>query len=136
MLAVVMLACGGGSGSPAADGPTPCPSVEPLSEKSLLPEEISFEDYGTVIGQEVEKGFLITEARSDLKVVELDPVIQRDLLEEGFEILSHDNEGFEAEIFFARGQEFVGTFTLRDLCEGQIRVKLVLGGKRYEGKRG
>lgn len=106
-----------------------------MTSKSLLPKEISFEDYATIISQEVENGFLITEARSDLLVVEVDPVIQRDLLAKGFEVLSHDNEGFEAEIFFARGQEYVGTFTLRNLCEGQIRVRLVLGAKRYEGKR-
>lgn len=107
-----------------------------MTAESLLPRAISFDDYGTIISQDVEKGFLITEARSEMKVVELDPVIQRDLLDEGFEILSHDNEGFEAEIFFARGQELVGTFTLRDLCEGQIRVRLVLGAKRYEGGKG
>ena len=107
-----------------------------MNEKSLLPDEISFDRYGTILTQVVEKGFLITEGRSDLMVVELDPVIQRDLIAEGFEILSHDNEGFEAEIFFARGREFVGTFTLQELCEGQIRVKLVLGGKRYERERG
>lgn len=100
----------------------------------MLPDDIGIEKFSTVISQQVEKGFLITEARSDLKVVEIDPLLQRDLLANGFEILSHDNEGFEAEIFFARGQEFVGTFTLRDLCEGQIRVKLVLGAERYEGR--
>jgi len=105
-----------------------------MAERSLLPPDITFDDHATIIGQQVEKGFLITEARSELMVVELDPIIQRDLLENGFEILSHDNEGFEAEIFFARGKEFVGTFTLRDLCEGQIRVRLVLGAKRYEKK--
>jgi hypothetical protein len=130
-----MVACGGATNDTGRDGPTPCPSLAPMTSKSLLPKEISFEDYATIISQEVENGFLITEARSDLLVVEVDPVIQRDLLAKGFEVLSHDNEGFEAEIFFARGQEYVGTFTLRNLCEGQIRVRLVLGAKRYEGKR-
>lgn len=130
-----MVACGGASNEAGSDGPTPCLSLTPMTSKSLLPSEISVEDYATIISQEVEKGFLITEARSELLVIEVDPVIQRDLIAKGFEILSHDNEGFEAEIFFARGQEFVGTFTLRNLCEGQIRVRLVLGAKRYEGKK-
>ena len=98
----------------------------------MLPKDIDVSKYGTVIDQQINKGFLITEARSEMKVVEADPIIQRDLLANGYEVISHDNEGFEAEIFFARGDEVVGTFTLVELCEGQIRVKLVLGAKRYE----
>ena len=78
------------------------------------------------------RGFLIVEMRSDELVIEADPPIQRRLLEAGYEIISHDNEGFEAEIFFARGQDVVGTFTLRNLCSGQIQIRLVYGSDRYE----
>lgn len=127
----LLAGCGSGSDKQASAQPTPCPSVVPLRERSALPDDISLSSYGTIISQEVKSGFLISEARSDLLVIEADPMIQRDLLEHGFEILSHDNEGFEAEIFFARGETYVGTFSLHDLCEGQIRIKLVLGADRY-----
>lgn len=93
-------------------------------------------DFGDVVNAEVRKGFLVVELRSDQLVIEADPPIQRELLAAGYEILSHDNEGFEAEIFFARGQDVVGTFTLRDLCDGQIRIRLVYGSDRYEKKGG
>lgn len=93
-------------------------------------------DFGDVVDVKVKKGFLIVELRSDQLVIEADPPIQRELLASGYEILSHDNEGFEAEIFFARGQDVVGTFTLVDLCDGQIRIRLVYGSDRYKKKDG
>jgi hypothetical protein len=65
-------------------------------------------------------------------IVEADPPLQRDLIAKGYQILSHDNEGFEAEIYFARGPKIVGTYTLRELCEGRIKIALVYGSKRYD----
>jgi hypothetical protein len=130
-LAVFLLGGCSGSGSSPKSQPTPCPSYEALSEPSKLPKDIDLSAYGTLISQEIKSGFLISEARSDLLVVEADPLIQRDLFAHDFEVLSHDNEGFEAEIFFARGKEIVGTFSLHNLCRGQIRIKLVLGADRY-----
>jgi hypothetical protein len=67
-----------------------------------------------------------------MKVVEVDPPLQRALLAAGYEILSHDDEGFEAEIFFSRGKSTVGTFSLNELCSGQARIRLVFGSDRYE----
>jgi hypothetical protein len=106
-----------------------------MAERSKLPKDIGISKVGTIIGQELVKGFLITDARSNLKVIEADPILQRDLIANGYEVLSHDNEGFEAEIFFSRGIDYVGTYSLHDLCDGQIRIKLVLGAPRYDEKK-
>lgn len=81
---------------------------------------------------EVKRGFLNVVVHSDMLIIEADPPLQRALLEEGYEVLSHDNEGFEAEIFFARGPKVVGTFSFRELCEGKIKISLVYGSERYE----
>ena len=103
-----------------------------MTETSQLLADVPLDEYTTLLSQKIRAGFLVTEARSDLLVVELDPMLQRDLVAAGYDILSHDNEGFEAEIFFSKGRDIVGTFSLKNLCEGQISVKLVLGAKRYE----
>lgn len=98
----------------------------------MLPEDIDLSGYGDVVELEVKRGFLNVVVHSDMLIVEADPPLQRSLIAEGYEVLSHDNEGFEAEIFFARGPKVVGTFSFRELCEGKIEISLVYGSERYE----
>ena len=63
---------------------------------------------------------------SDELIVELDPQIQRHLVAGGFEIIGHDNEGFEAEIFFRRGAKTLGTILMREgPCEDQVTITLL-----------
>ena len=103
-----------------------------MTDLSLAPKDIDLSAYGDVVTLEVKRGFLLAVIHSDMLIVEADPPLQRALIASGYEVLSHDNEGFEAEIFFARGPEVVGTFTLRELCEGKIKISLVYGSDRYE----
>jgi hypothetical protein len=103
-----------------------------VTDRGLLPKDIDFSLVGDIVELEVKRGFLNVVAHSDLLIVEADPPIQRDLIDSGYQVLSHDNEGFEAEIFFARGSKTVGTFTFRELCEGKIKISLVYGSDRYE----
>lgn len=136
MAGIALTACSGSSDTRAEPSPTPCPDSTPIGDLSLLPKDIPFTDFGEVVDAKVAKGFLLVEMRSAQLVIEADPPLQRALLAAGYEILSHENEGSDAEIFFARGQEVVGTFTLRNLCAGQISIRLVYGSDRYEKKGG
>ena len=129
VLAVSLTACTGGTETEAR----PCPSPTPLEDLSRLPNDVPLADFGEVVEANVEGGYLTAVAISRTQIIELDPPMQRELLAAGYEILSHDNEGFEAEIFFARGSDTVGTFTLREgPCAGQVTIRLVYGAKRYE----
>ena len=132
MAGLALVGCSGSSDKRAKPTATPCSDVTPIDDLSLLPADIPLTDFGDVIAASVKKGFLVVELRSDQLVIEADPPIQRELLAAGYEVLSHDNEGFEAEIFFARGQDVVGTFTLRNLCTEQIQIRLLYGSTRYE----
>ena len=59
---------------------------------------------------------------SDLSIVELYPPLGREVLDEGYEIISSENEGTDAEIFFAR-QDGLGVFRLRrGRCEERVTV--------------
>lgn len=74
----------------------------------------------------VKDDYLNVEALAEDTVVELDPALQRSLLASGYEIIGHDNEGFEAEIFFARDERTLGTFRLREgPCKDHVTVRLV-----------
>lgn len=132
MGALLLGGCSSGSEPAAKPSATPCPSLPPVTDLSLAPKDIDLSAYGDVVTLEVKRGFLLAVIHSDMLIVEADPPLQRALIASGYEVLSHDNEGFEAEIFFARGPEVVGTFTFRELCAGKIKISLVYGSDRYE----
>lgn len=129
---LALASCDGGS-TPAAS-PSRCPAPQPQKDLSLLPDDIPFADYGIVTNVEVKGGFLIADAiDDDTTIIEAYPPMGRDLQGAGYDILNVDNEGFEAEIFFARGKEVVGTYRLREgPCPGQVQIKMLYAHPRYE----
>jgi hypothetical protein len=129
---VVLLgsACGGGEGDASAT-PTPCPSATGAVDLSLLPRDVELDRFAEI--QEIvrEDEYVNVAALAETTVVELDPSLQRSLLDAGYEIIGHDNEGFEAEIFFARDERTLGTFRLRaGPCEGHVTVRLIYTSPR------
>jgi len=91
----------------------------------MLPTDVPFADFGEVVEIAEDDDFVNARAYSDGLIVEMDPQMQRELIAEKYQIVGHDNEGFEAEIFFARGSETVGTIQMRDgPCEGIVTLLL------------
>lgn len=108
-----------------------------LSDQSLLPSDVPLAEHGIVTEIEVEGGYVGATAVSDIQIVELYPPLARALLDGGYDIVSSDNEGFEAEIFFARGEGTTGAYRLREgPCPGQVTIKLLYGSADYRGKKG
>ncbi|MGH2748977.1 MAG: hypothetical protein ACRDKB_13805 [Actinomycetota bacterium] len=130
----MMVSCGSGAAEPTAR-PEPCPTPTPLADVSLLPKDVPLQRFATITELEVKGGFLGAEATTDTSIVELFPPVARALLNSGYDILSSDNEGFEAEIFFGRGKNVTGTFLLREgPCKDQVTVRLLYGAPRYRGE--
>lgn len=87
------------------------------------------DEWGVVDTIEVDAGFVGARAVTETSIVELYPVIARATV--GYEILSWDNGGFEAEIFFETGRDTTGTYRLREgPCEGQVTSRLLYGSER------
>lgn len=129
-----MISCGSGSAEPAAR-PEPCPSPTPVRDISLLPKDVPLQRLATITELEIKGGFLGAEATTDTSIVELYPPLARALLNSDYDILSSDNEGFEAEIFFGRGKNITGTFLLREgPCKDQVTIRLLYGAPRYRGE--
>ena len=98
-----------------------------------LPDDVPFARFATV--EEVSSRRLFISARgvTDVTIVELYPRISRSLLDSDYTILSGDNEGFEAEIFFD-GRTAAGTYLLRQgVCEEQVVVQLLYSIKPKGG---
>ena len=127
MVAFVLAACGG-SDSPRS-ARSACPAPTPIASK--VPNDLPFEDWGTVTKVERDEQFLIVQVDSEQSVVELHPQIARALLGTGYEIVGADNEGFESEIFFAPGKGLTGLFRLRQSpCKGRVIVTLLYQPER------
>lgn len=121
---LLMAGCGGGD-EPVAQ---PCPSVSPVEDVSAIPDAFPVSELTEVIRVRVKHGFLLARGVGETTIVELYPQLSRALLDGGFEILSGDNEGFEAEIFFRKGGRTTGTYLLREgPCEGQVTLNLLYG---------
>ena len=134
-VAAVLLAaaCSGGDGG-SSSAPTPCPLPQAKGDEKLLPKDLGLTDYGVVTETTVARGFLSAQIVSETKIVELYPPIARAILDNGYRILSGDNEGFEAEIFFKRGSDANGNLYMREgPCAGQVTLTLTYGSKRYKG---
>lgn len=126
--AVATAACGGSE--PAE--PTRCDLPKAVEDLSLLPRDIPLHEWAVVDQIEVTSGFLAARGVTETRIVELYPVIARATVGEGYTILSGDNEGFEAEIFFKRGRGTTGNYFLREgPCEGQVTIRLLYGSDRY-----
>ena len=121
---VVMSACGGGGGAGRATSPG-CASPIPIADTQAVPKELKLERYATITHVTTRKGALGVTAVSELPVVELYPPLARAILDAGYSIVSSDNEGFEAEIFFG-SDAVTGAYRLREApCGDQVIVRLL-----------
>ena len=131
MLMMAVLGVGACAGA-EEETPRACPAPSPAGELRLLPADIPLDEWGVVDQLEVTDGFLAVRAISETQIVELYPVIARATVDAGYEILSGDNEGFEAEIFFVRGERTTGNYILREgPCADQVTIRLLYGSNRY-----
>jgi hypothetical protein len=122
--AVAAPACGD---SPKGQPPVACPETTPATDLSLLPKDIPLDEYATITHLATSGGYLGVISVSKQRINELVPALQRELVASRYEILDRDNEGFEAEIYFARGKTY-GSYRMREgPCEGQVTVKLLYG---------
>ena len=133
--ATLLWGCGDG-GTGGAAGPTPCPLPEARGNERLLPRDLQLDGYGVLAETRVSKGFVSARIVSETEIVELYPPIARSLLDNGYQILSGDNEGFEAEIFFTRGKDANGNIYMREgPCTGQVTMTLTYGSAGGGGKK-
>lgn len=132
LLCLGLLAVGASCGNSGSAEPQTCETPESIEDLSLLPQDIPLDEWATVHQIEVESGFLAARGVTETSIVELYPVVARATVDAGYTILSGDNEGFEAEIFFDRGQGTTGTYLLREgPCDGQVTIRLLYESDRY-----
>lgn len=74
----------------------------------------------------VNKQFVSVEGYSKRSVEHLFTSVRPHLTRNGFDIINTDYEGFEAELFIAKGDGLAGIVSLREaLCDGYVKVNVL-----------
>lgn len=74
----------------------------------------------------MKKKFIAIEGFSQRSVDELFEGVQPELIEKGFDIINTDFEGFEAELYIAKGESLAGIVALREgPCDGYVKVNVI-----------
>ena len=106
-----------------------------MRDTSAVPDGLHLEDHATVTEVTRHDRAVGIVAVSDLSVVELYPPLARAILDSGYSIVSSDNEGFEAEIFFG-DEHTTGAYRLREApCKDQVIVRLLFDDRGSRGKK-
>ena len=120
-LAVGLPACSEGKKDvPGADGiPTNCglPSPSPGLNRSRVPEPLYLEGEVELSGTQKVRGGWVSTINIPYSVQEALPLYQAAVEEAGFEIVSQDNEGFEAELYLRSRKHHAAVQIRRSTCE-------------------
>lgn len=131
MLVAVPLFLSGCGGDEPRARPTPCPRATPVEPPETIPAVLDQTHRGDVVEVGRRRGFTAVKMVTTETVVELYPQLARALFDGGHEIVSGDNEGFEAEIFFELRDGRAGRYVLREgPCPDDVTVHIL-----YEEKK-
>lgn len=75
---------------------------------------------------QVKEKFVSTEGYDERSVEELFDAARPALTDNGFDVVNSDYEGFEAELYFAKGDDLAGILALREaVCDGYVKVNVI-----------
>ena len=107
--------------------PTAACSLPPEIEfPGGVPDDFPWADEVWVSQVESKKKFVAISGYSEESVEALFDIMRRELGAQGFDIINTDYEGFEAELYFAKGDSLAGIAALREsACDGYVKVNVI-----------
>lgn len=120
----LLAAC---SPEPSAGRPAAACSLPPEIEvPSDIPADFPWPEDVTVTQAELTKRFVAVTGFGRPSVEELYDAMRKELTGKGFDIINTDFEGFEAELYFAKGDSLAGIASMREgPCDGYVKVNVV-----------
>ena len=124
---VVALAGSGCSGDAGEPSPVAACALPDLIEMPAgLPTDFPWPEEVSLTRAQLKKKFVALEGFSKLSVEELFESSKPSLTSNGFDIINTDYEGFEAELYFAKGESLAGIVSLREgPCDGYVKVNVI-----------
>ena len=121
-LMLATIACGNSDN--AKPEAAPCRTPAASNRAGLVPDDLGLAQHGTIIDADRIGRRLTATLVTDTTIVELYPPLARQLFDSGYTIVSGENEGTDAEIFFARGP-VSGVYLMRQgPCEDLVTLTL------------
>jgi hypothetical protein len=121
---------GCGDGSEPADRAAGCGDPVPVDRERLaaLPAGLDLRRTGTITQVTTGGGgFVNATAVADSTIDETFTIFPEVLAKAGFEVVAAENEGVEADIFFARGEAATGSVKFTEgPCQGQVTTRLTV----------
>ncbi len=112
-----------------AEGDEPlasCSLPPEIDSRGGLPADFPQPDGVALTEVQVKKKFVSTEGYDRRSVEELFESIPPVLTDNGFDVINTDYEGFEAEVYFAKGTGLAGIVALREgPCDGYVKVNVL-----------
>jgi|GEM_PF-1748197 len=114
-----------------SEGRTACPAPRAVADPGSLVQSLRLERVGTTTAADDRAELSTATIVSSRSVGDLLPLMRSRLSRGGYESLGEDDEGFEAEIYVARGDDVYGVVRLREdqSCEGRTTIQLSVATK-------
>jgi predicted small secreted protein len=124
VLAPAAAACGTGTGT--GEDPRSCPAPRPAKQPGPLVRALALDDLGVPTGSREEAELSSATVVSDRSVSALLGRVHDALEGGGYNVLGTEDEGFEAEIFFAKGLHTNGVARITEdaRCAGRTTVEV------------
>lgn len=117
LLLLAGVSCNRGGGAPAVPADCGVPSPDPAARPELIPEPFLLDGDADVASAGRRKGGVTGVLSVELGVQEALPVYRKAVRAAGFDIVSEDNEGFEAEVYLKQGKRLGAIQIRRTLCD-------------------
>ena len=116
--------CAGSDGK--TDPVSACEMPKEIEMPSDLPTDFPWPDEVSLTLAHLKKKFVALEGFSERSVDELFESSRPALTSNGFDVINSDYEGFEAELYFAKGESLAGILSLREgPCDGYVKVNVI-----------
>ena len=127
----VAAACGGGGSAQSADCDAPTP-VE-TGDDAQVPLDLDLTDFGTLTRLEVDGGFTSYRVEGKGSVQDTYVPVTRQIRDDGWNLVGSENEGVDAEVYFARGTSETGVVLLQELdCAGTIAIEVTVNSPKAQ----
>ena len=112
LIAALLVATACGNSDEPRPEAAPCSIPAPAERADIVPDDLGLDEQGTITAANRRGRRLTATLVTDTAIVELYPPLARRLLDSRYTIVSGENEGTDAEIFFARGP-ITGVYLMR-----------------------
>lgn len=136
-LIVVIVGCSDDGGDNSSAIPSDCglPSPDPTADVSLVAEALLLHGEAQLLAAAKERGGFLASIAIPMSVTDGLARYKTELKQLGYELISQDNEIFEAELYLRKGKNVGAIQIRRSVCDDASIVFVNVISQRHVGKQ-